>query len=174
VSQHDEARISMKQDESIGDVMIDKDDVRRFQATIQQGGRGKGLGLEIKMRRDGSIFITKVTSELAKEQGVKVNDTLVAINGKPLGLLHFSQIIELVRSLKEGSDVIISLAREDLESDEKPSVTTVSKNRVGRCTSIDSPIQIHKTLSKRISVAASRFRSIEKLGIDIVDNGEDD
>jgi len=152
------------------DSFTESDNVRRFQATIQQGGRGKGLGLEIKMRRDGSIFITKVNSELAKEQGVKVNDTLVANNGKPLGLLHFSQIIELVRSLKEGSDVTILLAREHLEPEEKPSVTTASKNRRGRCTSIDSPIRIQKTLSKRISVAASQFRSIEKMGTDIEDD----
>ncbi len=47
------------------------------------------------MRRDGSIYIVRVNDEAA-EKGVKANDTLLEINGKPLAPLHFSQVFNML------------------------------------------------------------------------------
>ena len=109
------------------------------------------------MRSDGSIYIENVVSDGAKEQGIRINDTLVAINDKPLGLLHFAQIIEFVRSLQVGSEVKLLLARENLEQDDVIPGNAVSggvSSRGSRCTSIDAPLDISQK-SRRKSIGIS-------------------
>jgi hypothetical protein len=130
-------------------------------ATITQGPRGKGLGLEIKMRRDGSIYIKKVSDEAA-DKGVKANDTLVGINGNSLRSLQFPQVIEFVRSLQVGSDVNLELMREnlpELQSEIPCGVTVSTTTRGSRCTSIDTPVPLVpiSTSNRRKSVGRVNF-----------------
>merc|ERR1712216_859540 len=63
INARDEARVSMRESQEL----TEADNVHKFQAIIKQGPRGVGLGLGIKMRSDGSIYIENVVSDGAKE-----------------------------------------------------------------------------------------------------------
>jgi hypothetical protein len=91
------------------------------EAKLQQGKRGVGLGLDIKMRKDGSIFVTRVHLPSTIESGIMVDDTILAIDDQPLKALHFTQIIDIVRSIPIGNEVKIKYAREKLDPEERPS-----------------------------------------------------
>jgi hypothetical protein len=91
------------------------------EAKLQQGKRGVGLGMDIKMRKDGSIFVTQVHLPSTIESGIMVDDTILAIDDQPLKALHFTQIIDIVRSIPVGNEVKIKYTREKLDPEERPS-----------------------------------------------------
>lgn len=126
-----------------------------------------GLGLEIKMRKDGSIYVTRVHLPQAMASGIEVNDTILAINDQPLKALHFTQVIDIVRSIPVGIEVKIKYAREKLMTEQEAPTTAPVKSRLSmqRATRPSSIRHLRKSVfvQARRSVALDRKPELDDL-----------
>jgi hypothetical protein len=133
------------------------------EARLQQGKRGVGLGLDIKMRKDGSIYVTRVHLASALASGINVDDTILAINDQPLKALHFTQVIDIVRSIAVGREVKLKYAREALASPPRASPLEAAKNRRKNPASARRHLR-HSVFSKSSAASAPNGKAFLQAG----------